>query len=75
MSKDLVHLTIEVSEGMVKDLREGWRELKLGDMKDLTFNDYAVACIMYGHWNTHKALGMLAIMVQKSENNRKAKKE
>ncbi len=71
----LATLHLEISDEMIKELREGWKHVKAGEMKDLTFNDYAVACIMYGHWNTHKCLGMLSIMVEKSINNRKAKKE
>ena len=74
MSK-LVNITVQVSDDMVKDLREGLKQMKVGDMKDLTFNDYAVAAIMYGHWNIDKCLGMLVIMQEKSINNRKAKKE
>lgn len=74
MSKT-VNLTIEVSDDMVKELRGGWKQMKIGDMKDLTFDDYAVACLMYGHWNIHKCLGMMVIMTEKSFNNRKAKKE
>lgn len=73
MSLAILH--VEISDEMIKELREGYKQLKTGDMKDLTLNDYIVACIMYGHWNTHKCLGMLAIMCQKSHDNRKAKKE
>ena len=74
MSK-LSKLSIEVTDEMIKELRQGWKQLKTGDMEDLTFDDYLSACILYGHWNIHKCLGLMVIMSQKSHDNRKAKKE
>lgn len=61
-------LEIEASEGMIEELRKGWKQLiEINGMKNLTFHRYLSACVMYGHWNIHKCSGLLVIMMEESE--------
>lgn len=66
--KEREELEIEVSEGMIEELREGWKQITEDTgMRDLTFHRYITACVMYGHWNIHKCVVLLAIMLEESK--------